>query len=159
DVRGADRNAQPLHLVDPGIGDVLGAPVSPDAEAAGHVLADRAERMANALTDWLQGRPPVPELGGMPAHDLVQVVGDRPEEPPTTVGFRITRRRIRALHLVRPARDGRPVVRRVAVGWPDLTGRQQPMLRISRSTRLRPIASPPAHQPRTDLAIPLAVER
>src|SRR5215831_9161155 len=26
DVRGADRNAQPLHLVNPGIGDVLGTP-------------------------------------------------------------------------------------------------------------------------------------
>ena len=35
DVRGRDRHPQPLHLVDPRIGDVLRAPVASDPQATG----------------------------------------------------------------------------------------------------------------------------
>ena len=43
DVRRRDRHPEPLHLVDPGVGDILRAPVAPDLEPAGHVLAELAE--------------------------------------------------------------------------------------------------------------------
>src|SRR5262249_31679841 len=50
DVRRRDRHPQPLHLVDPRIGDVLRAPVAPDPEAAGDILREAAEHLAYALT-------------------------------------------------------------------------------------------------------------
>src|SRR5262245_64849966 len=45
DVRRRDRHPQPLHLVDPRIGDVLGAPVAADPEPAGDVLREAAEHV------------------------------------------------------------------------------------------------------------------
>ena len=48
DVRRRDRHPQPLHLVDPCIGDVLRAPVAADPESAGDVLRE-ARPVAYAL--------------------------------------------------------------------------------------------------------------
>src|SRR5262245_17430918 len=43
DVRRRDRAPQPLHLVDPGVSDVLRPPVATEGEAPRHVLAEPAE--------------------------------------------------------------------------------------------------------------------
>src|SRR5262245_63015242 len=51
DVRWRDRHPQPLHLVDPRIGDVLRAPVAADPESAGDVFREAAEGVAHTLTD------------------------------------------------------------------------------------------------------------
>src|SRR5262245_61233070 len=45
DVRRRDGHPQPLHLIDPRIGDVLRAPVAPDPQAAGDVLREGAEHL------------------------------------------------------------------------------------------------------------------
>src|SRR5205085_3447195 len=42
DVRWGDRHPQPLHLVDPGIGDVLRTPVATDPQPARDVLREAA---------------------------------------------------------------------------------------------------------------------
>src|SRR5512145_1108896 len=46
-VRGRDRDPQPLHLVDPRVGDVLRAPVAADREPPGDVLPEVAEGVAD----------------------------------------------------------------------------------------------------------------
>src|SRR3990167_2737612 len=81
DVGGRDRHPEPLHLVDPRIGDVLRAPVTPDPEPARDVLAESAESVAHALPNRFQRRPPVAELGGVPADDVIAVMVDGAEEP------------------------------------------------------------------------------
>jgi hypothetical protein len=45
DVRRRDRHPEPLHLVDPGVGDVLRTPVTADLEAPGDVLRKAFEGM------------------------------------------------------------------------------------------------------------------
>src|SRR5215467_2531894 len=61
DVRGRDRHPQPLHLVDPRIGDVLRAPVAPDPEPARNVLREAAEHLTHPLP---LGRARAPAAGG-----------------------------------------------------------------------------------------------
>src|SRR5262245_52494046 len=51
DVRGRDRAPEPLHLVDPSVGDVR-APVAPDGQAPCHVFAESAESVADPLAKW-----------------------------------------------------------------------------------------------------------
>src|SRR5262250_2004283 len=74
DVRRRDRHPQPLHLVDPRIGDVLRTPVAPDPQAAGDVLREAAEHVAHALAQRLERRPAIADLRGVPAHELVHTV-------------------------------------------------------------------------------------
>src|SRR5207237_9035479 len=70
DVRRRDGHPEPLHLVDPRIGDVLRAPVAPDPEPAGDVLRDTAEHLPHALPQRL-GRGPAPaHLPRQPGHSL-----------------------------------------------------------------------------------------
>src|SRR5215475_13599079 len=68
DVRRRDRHPQPLHLVDPRIGDVLRAPVAPNPESAGDILREAAEHLAYALAERLECSPAIADLGGVPAH-------------------------------------------------------------------------------------------
>src|SRR5215467_13387068 len=57
DVRRRDRHPQPLHLVEPRIGDVLQAPVAPNPKAPGDVLREATEYLAHALAQRLELRP------------------------------------------------------------------------------------------------------
>src|SRR5215510_6673045 len=59
DVRRRDRHPQPLHLVDPGIGDVLRAQVAPNPQSASDVLREAAEHVTHALTQRLQRGPAI----------------------------------------------------------------------------------------------------
>src|SRR2546428_9304434 len=93
DVGRRDRHPQPLHLVDPRIRDVLRAPVTPDPEPARDVLAEPAEGVAHALPHRFQGRPPIAELRGVPADDVITVVIDGAEEPAPAVRLRVGRPR------------------------------------------------------------------
>src|SRR5215467_15866995 len=81
DVRGCDRHPQRLHLVDPGIGDVLRAPVAPDAQSPRDVLREAAEHLAHPLPQWFERGPAIADLGGVPTHELVDAVIDGAEEP------------------------------------------------------------------------------
>src|SRR5713101_3352493 len=84
-VRRRDGHPQPLHLVDPGIGDVLGAPVAPDPKSARDVLREAAEPLTHALTQWLERGPAIADLRSVPAHELVHAVIDGAEEPAPAV--------------------------------------------------------------------------
>src|SRR5437870_8887056 len=119
DVGWRDRHPQPLHLIDPRIGDVLRAPVTPDPEPPGDVLAEPTEGVAHALAHRFQGRPPIAKLGGVPADDVIAEVIYGAEEPAPAVHLRVEPRRIGAPHLVRPRRGDRAGVRRIAVRRPQ----------------------------------------
>src|SRR4029453_1846691 len=67
DVRGRDRDPHPLHFVDPGIGDVLRAPVTANREPAGDVLPEGPERVTDTLADRFQRRPAIADLRHVPA--------------------------------------------------------------------------------------------
>src|SRR5262249_11198988 len=74
DVRRRNRHPQPLHLVDPRIGDVLRAPVAPDPESARDVLRKPTEDVPYALPQRLECSPAIADLGGVPADELVDAV-------------------------------------------------------------------------------------
>src|SRR5262249_57793074 len=86
--------AEPLHLVDPRIGNVLRAPVTSNRQAAGDIFSELAESVPHALANRLERRPPIAQLRRVPAHLFVQVVIDRAEEPAPAVALRIEARRI-----------------------------------------------------------------
>src|SRR5215468_7065320 len=48
-VRRGDGAPEPLHLVEPDVGDVLWSPVTPDGQAPRHILAEPAERVTDPL--------------------------------------------------------------------------------------------------------------
>src|SRR5215831_12601521 len=127
DVRRRDRHPQPLHLVDPRIGDILRAPVAPNPKSAGDVLRETAEHVAHALAQWLERRPAIAELRGVPAYELVHAMVDRAEEPAPAVCLGVEPRGVGPPHLVRPRRGDRPSVRRVAIRRPEPPGREQLM--------------------------------
>src|SRR5678815_2074653 len=85
DVRRRDRHPEPLHLVDPRIGDVLRAPVAADPESARDVLREAAEHVPHALAQRLERGPAIADLGGVPADELVDAVIDGAEEPAPAV--------------------------------------------------------------------------
>src|SRR5262249_35707106 len=85
DVRRRNRHPQPLHLVDPRIGDVLRAPVAPDPESARDVLREPTKHVPYPLPQRLQRGPAIADLGGVPADELVDAVIDRAEEPAPAV--------------------------------------------------------------------------
>src|SRR2546426_890101 len=51
-----------LRLIDPGVGDVLRAPVAADRQAPRHLFAEASEGMADALANGLERRPPADSL-------------------------------------------------------------------------------------------------
>src|SRR5262245_28526073 len=63
-----------------------------------NVFAERAEGLPNALVNRFQCRPPVHDLGHVPAHDVIARVIDRAEEPAPAVPFGVEPRRIGAPH-------------------------------------------------------------
>src|SRR5262245_30783981 len=107
DVRRRDRHPQPLHLVDPRIGDVLRAPVAPNPEPARNVLREAAEHPAHALTERLERGPAITELRGVPTHEFVHAVIDGAEEPAPAVFLGIEPCRVGAPHLIWARRGDR----------------------------------------------------
>src|SRR5262249_35779210 len=81
DVRRRDRHPQPLHFVDPRIGDVLRAPVTANPQSAGDVLGEATEHLAHALAQRFERRPAIADFRGVPAHEFVHTVINGPEEP------------------------------------------------------------------------------
>src|SRR5262249_44389717 len=114
-VRRGDRHPQPLHLVDPRLGDVRRTPVEADPEPAGDVLRESAEYLAHALAQRLQRRPAIPALGGVPAHELAPAVIDGAEEPAPAVLLGVETRRVGAPHLIRARGGDRAGVGRIAI--------------------------------------------
>src|SRR4029434_6272806 len=57
DVRRRHGHPEPLHLIDPRIGDVLRAPVAPDPKPAGDVLREAAKHMSSALAEGIHRAP------------------------------------------------------------------------------------------------------
>src|SRR4030088_924425 len=80
------------------------------------------------LANRLERRPPVAELGDVPAEQLIGVKVDGPEEPTPAVLLGVEPRGIGAPHLVRTRRDDRPTVRGIPVGRPEPPRRQAQML-------------------------------
>src|SRR5437667_171428 len=81
-----------------------------------------------ALPQRFQGGPPIAELGGGPADDVIAVVIDGAEDPAPAVRLRVEPRRVGAPHLVRPRRSDRAGVRRVAIGRPQASRGQELVL-------------------------------
>src|SRR6516165_2062609 len=127
DVRRRDRHPQPLHLVDPRIGDVLRAPVAPDPKSPRDVLREAAEHLAHALTERLERGPAIADLRGVPAHELVHAVVDGAEEPAPAILLGIEARRVGAPHLIRARRGDRAGVRRIAIRRSEAPRREQVM--------------------------------
>jgi len=65
DIRRRDGHPEPLHLIDPRIGDVLRPPVAADPEPAGDVFREATEHVAHALAERLQRGPAIADLGGV----------------------------------------------------------------------------------------------
>src|SRR5213593_2560290 len=159
DVRRRDRHPQPLHLVDPRIGDVLRAPVAADPESAGDVLCEAAEHVAHALPQRLERGPAIADLRGVPAHELVNAVIDGAEEPTPAVLLGVEARRVGAPHLIRAGRDNRAGVRRVAIRRSQAPRGEQMMCPHQSQDALAADSQSSMSQARPYLAVPLTMER
>src|SRR5215831_7011892 len=159
DVRRRDRDPQPLHLVDPRVGDVLRPPVAADREAPGDVLLEVAESMAHPLANGLQGCPAIPELRHVPAQELVDPVVDDPEEPAPPLALGVEARGIGAPHHVWSVGDDPPGVGGVAVRWAEPVRREQAVVAHQAQDALPTDRQPTMSKPGADLPVPLAVER
>src|SRR5438309_4398841 len=159
DVRGRDRHPQPLHLVDPRVGDVLRSPVAPDPQAPGDILRELAEHVAHTLPQGLERCPAIADLRRVPADELVDAVIDRAEEPAPAVLLGVEARRVGAPHLVRPRRGDRAGVGRIPVRRPQAPRRQELVLAQEAQYALAADGEPAMGEPRADLPIALAVER
>src|SRR2546427_7583252 len=84
-VRRRDRHPQPLHLVDPRVGNVLGPPVAPDPESARDVLCETTEGVTHALPQRLERGPAITDLRGVPAYEFVDALIEGAEEPSPAV--------------------------------------------------------------------------
>src|SRR5262245_43109234 len=124
DVGRRDRHAEPLHLVDPRIGDVLRPPVAPDPQPTRDVLGEAAEGVAYALAQRLERGPAIADLRGVPADKLVETVVDGPEEPAPPVLFGVEARGVGAPHLVRSRGRDRAGVGGIAIRGPQAARRQ-----------------------------------
>src|SRR5215831_9124098 len=113
-----------LHLVDPGVGDVLWSPVTPDGQAPRHILAEPSERVTDPLAQRLERRPSITDLRHVPADYFSEMVIDRAEEPAPAVLLGVEPGAIRPTHHVGPVRDDRAVVGRVAIRGAQPTRRQ-----------------------------------
>src|SRR3989442_7088651 len=158
DVRRRDRAPEPLHLVDPGVGDILWAPVAADRQAPRHLFAEASEGMADALANGLQRRPAIAELRRVPADDFVYMVINRAEEPAPAVLFGVEAGRIGAPHHLRPVGDDRPVVGGVAIGRPQPAGGQQPVGPLQPEHALPPDPPAPVSEPGADLPLAFALQ-
>src|SRR5438132_10875787 len=159
DVRRRDGHPEPLHLVDPRIGDVLRAPVAADPESAGDVLRETAEHLAHALPQRLERGPAIADLRGMPAHELVDAVIDGAEEPAPAVLLGVETRRVRAPHLIRARGGDRAGVRWIAIRRSQAPRRQQVMHPHQPQDTLAAEGQSSVRQARPDLAVAFAMER
>src|SRR5215471_18063947 len=128
DVGRCDRDAQPLHLIDPRVGDVLGAPVTAHPQAARDVLAEPAEGVPDALADRFERGPAIAELRHVPAEQLVGVMIDRAEEPAPALTLSVEAGAIGPPHDVRPVGGDRAVMRGVAIRRTQPARREEPVL-------------------------------
>src|SRR5499426_765467 len=159
DVRRRDRHPQPLHLVDPCIGDVLRAPVASDPQAAGDVLRKAAEHLAHPLTERLERGPAITDLRRVPAHELVHAVVDGAKEPAPAILLSVEPRRVSAPHLIRARRSDRAGVRRIAIRRAEPAGREQLMHAHQAQDTFAADGQAPMSQARPDFPIAFAVER
>src|SRR5215468_12422538 len=157
DVRRRDRHPQPLHLVDPRIGDVLRAPVAPDPEPARNVLREAAEHLTHPLPQGLERGPAIADLRGVPAHELVDAVIDGPEEPAPAIRLGVEPRRVGAPHLIRARRGDRAGVRRIAIRRAEPAGREQVMPAHQAQDAFPADRQAPMGQAGPDLSIAFAV--
>src|SRR5262245_65740102 len=81
DIRRRDRAPEPLHLVDPRIGNGLRAPVTSNRQAAGDLFSELAEGVTHALANRLERRPPTAQLRRVPAHHFAPAVIARAGPP------------------------------------------------------------------------------
>src|SRR5215831_20157023 len=158
-VRRRDRHPQPLHLVDPGIGDVLRAPVAPDPETPRDVLRETSEDVTDTLAQRLERRPAITDLRGVPADQLVDAMIDRAEEPAPAVRLGVAPRRVGAPHLVRPRGGDRAGMRGITIRRAQTPGREQLVRPHQPQDALAPDGESMVGEPRADLAVTLAVER
>ena len=128
DVGRRDRDAEPLHLVDPGVGDVLRAPITAQAKPARDVFAEPPIDLAYALANGFERRPAIAELRHVPADEVVAVVIDRSEEPAPAVLLGVEARRVGAPQRVGPRGDDGPGVGGIPVRGTQPAGRQELML-------------------------------
>src|SRR4030095_7577564 len=98
DVRWRDRHPKPLDLIDPGVGDVLRAPVAPDPKSARHVLRGAPADLADPLAQGLERGPAIANLRGVPADQLGDAMIDGAEEPTPAVPLGIEPGGIRPPH-------------------------------------------------------------
>src|SRR5215469_17004102 len=159
DVRRRDRHPQPLHLVDPRIGDVLRAPVASDPQAAGDILREASEHLAHALAERLERGPAITDLRRVPAHELVHAVVDGAEEPAPAILFGVEPCRVGTPHLIRVRRSDRAGVRRIAIRWTEAPGREQVMPAHQAQDAFPADGQAPVGQAGPDLPIAFAVER
>src|SRR5947209_11265327 len=158
DVRRRDGAPQPLHLVDPGVGDVLRTPVAAEGQAPRDVLAEPAEGVADALANGLEGGPAIAQLCGVPADDFVEMMIDGAEEPAPPIALGVEPRRVRAPHHVWPVRDDRAVVSGIAIRRPEAPRREEPVGAHEPQHPLAAEIQPAVSQPGPHLAIALPME-
>src|SRR6266542_2392948 len=154
-----DRDPEPLHLVDPSVGDILRAPVAPDLQPARDVLTEPVEGVAGTLPNRLEGGPAIAELGHVPAEQLVGVMVDRPEEPAPAVLLGVEPRGVCPPHLIRARRDDRAGVGGIAIGRPQPSWRQEVVLPHQPQDSLAPHRQPTVGQAGPDLSVALPMER
>src|SRR4030095_5030387 len=123
------------------------------------VLRAAAEDLAHPLAQWLERSPAIADLGGVPAHELIDAVIDGPEEPAPAVLFGVEACRVGAPHLIRPRGGDRAGVRRIAIRRSQTPRREQMMLSHQPQDALPAEGQAAMRQARPDLAIPLAMER
>src|SRR5581483_11586473 len=159
DVGWRDRDAQPLHLVDPGVGDVLRAPIAAQAEPARDVFAEAPTGLAYALPNRFERRPPIAELHHVPADEVVAVVINGPEEPAPAVLLGVEASGVSPPHLVGARRDDRARVGRIPIGRPEPARRQELLLAHKAQDALAAGGHAAVSQPRPYLPVAFAVER
>src|SRR4030095_4039684 len=159
DVRRRDGHPQPLHLVDPRIGDVLWPPVAADPEPASDVFRESPDLLPHALPQRLERGPAIADLRGVPPHELIDAVIDSAEEPAPAVLGGVEARLGGAPHLTGPRGGDRASVRWIAIRRAQAPGREQVMHAHQPQDALTADGQAPMRQARPHLAIPSAGER
>src|SRR4029434_578477 len=90
-------------------------------------FAKRPKAWRTPLAQRLERGPAIPDLRGVPAHELVDAVIDGAEEPAPAVLLGIEARRVGAPHLIRARGGDRPRVGGIAVRRTQATRREQLM--------------------------------
>ncbi len=122
--RGPD--PEPAELAQELMGRVLRPVVHPQPQAERDLRRIRAVRLADALADRLERRPPIPDLRHVPPHDVFDAVIDGAEEPTPPLPPRGEQRRIGPPEFVRPLGRDRAGVGPITVDGAGPRRRQEP---------------------------------